>query len=98
MNLSNKLRTMAAKRGYNISFMGNAAIALIAAAITIVVGVRIMSQVQSLETVNSTAYNVSSTTVTAMSSFADWFTIIVLVIVAVIVLGFLRYIRGVSTE
>ncbi len=86
------------KRGYSVAFMGSSALALIVAAITIVIGARVVSQVQTLETVNTTAYNVSSSALTALGSYGDWFVIIVLVIIAVIVIGLLQHIRAVAGE
>lgn len=73
-----------------------ASILLVVLVVAVSVGSQILDQIQDTQTVNSTAYNVTGTGLTAMGDFADWFTTIVVIIVASFIIGFLlsRFLGG----
>jgi type II secretory pathway component PulF len=49
--------------------------------------VQVLGQVQDSQTLNSAEYNVTEAGITGMATFSDWWSVIVTVIIAVIVIG-----------
>lgn len=75
-----------AKRG-NLGLLVPAIITLTVAAVVLTLGVVINQQLRNTQTAGSDAYLAANDTLTGLASFADFWTIIVVAIVAVIIIG-----------
>lgn len=80
-------------RGFS-SPLGDLAWEIVLAAIVVVVGLNILTNLQSSQTANSTAYNASGKAITAVGGIPDWFTLLVLVGVAVVIIFYLNRVRN----
>jgi len=76
------------------SFLQAAGIGVGILVITIAVMAQVLGQVRSTQTAGTTEYNVTGNGLTAMASFGDWFLVIVVVIVAVAILGLIKFLGG----
>lgn len=65
------------------------AILLVIATVIISIGAYTLSSIQTTQTANSIAYNVTGQGLTAMNNFGVWLPIIAVVIAAVVVIGLL---------
>ena len=66
-----------------------AAIAIVVLVIVVSIGAQILGQIQSTQSNTSTEYNVTGKGISAMSTFGDWFAIIVIVVIAVVIISLL---------
>jgi len=82
------------KKGLTLNQMLPAALTVLTTVIGISVGADIVKKIQDQQTVNSAAYNVSAQGLDGLEDFADWFSIIVTVVSAVIVIGLVLMLRG----
>jgi hypothetical protein len=82
------------KKGQNFDLLKLAAISFVVIAITIGMGAQIMSTLQTSQTVNSTAYNASAFGLTSLTTIGQWLPTIALVVAAVVVLGFVAFLRA----
>ena len=76
------------KRG-QINSIAPAIIALVFAAIVLVLGLVITQELRDTQTVGTEAYVAANQTVAGLGTFGDFWTIIVLAIVATVVIGLL---------
>lgn len=77
--------------------LGAGAMAVVVLVIVIAVGSQILGQVKATQTANTTEYNLTTSGLSAMNSFSNWFVIIVLVIIAVVIISLLvRGLGGIS--
>lgn len=76
-------------KGQTVSSLAGGAIALVVLVVVIAVGAQILGTIQDTQTVNTTEHNTTAEGLKAMDEFANWFTIIVLVIIAVVIIGLL---------
>ena len=83
---------MKKQKGLTLSSLQAAGLAMVVLVIVIAIGAQIVGEVRGTQTVNTTEYNVSDEGLGAMSEFADWFTIIVIVLIAVVIISLL--VRG----
>lgn len=81
------------KKGLSLGDMPVAAITLVLIAVVLGVGANILTNVQSTQTANSTAYNASASGLTALAQLASWQNTIAIVIAAAIVIGVLLYLK-----
>lgn len=79
-------------KGMTLSNLQAAGIAMVVLVVIIAIGAQILGQIQATQTENTTEYNTTGSGLTAMAQFGNWFTIIVLVLIAVVIIGLL--IRG----
>jgi hypothetical protein len=83
---------MKGKKGFQVGDILPLALVVVVAGVGIAFGLNILGDVKSDMTVDSSEYNATGSTVTAVAKFADKLGIIVTVIVAAILLGILvRY-------
>ena len=80
------------KKGMTISSLQAAGLSLVVLAVIIGIGAQILGTIQGTQTENTTEYNTSRAGLLAMSEFANWFTIIVIVLIAVVIIALL--VRG----
>jgi len=76
----------------------NMVISLVVIGFVLVIGLTLMTKVQDEQTINSTAYNASSATIDAMAEIPDWFGIIVIAVIAVVILGIIALVRRAGTQ
>jgi hypothetical protein len=79
-------------KGMTISSLQGGALALVVLVIVLAIGAQILGQIRNTETANSTEWNTTGSGLNALNTFSNWFTIIVLVIIAVVIISLL--IRG----
>lgn len=82
------------KRFRGMVQLGDAAWQLGVAVILIVVILSILTTLQGTQSSGSEAYNTTRDSITAIGQFADWFPILVVIVVAAVVLGYLYVFRG----
>ena len=82
----------------SLNQLGASAIALVIAAFMIAIGATVLTSLQSTQTTNSIAYNVSGQGLTSMSTFGTWLPIIAVVVAAVVVIGLLVVYLGGLTQ
>lgn len=80
---------MKKKARQNIMTLASLAIILVVAGLVIAFGSKVNSDMTSQFTVNSTAWNATINTGTAMGTFANYIPTIALVVVAVVIIGLL---------
>jgi len=71
-----------------------AALTVVVTIIGISIGGDILDKLAQTQTENSTAWNITDKGLDATEDFADWFSIIVTVVAAVIVIGLVLMLRG----
>lgn len=64
-----------------------AALLIIVAVIGVSVGAQVLGQIQGSQDPNSAEYNITGKGLEALGQFGDWFGVIVIVVIAVIVIG-----------
>lgn len=79
-------------KGMTVSSLQGGALALVVLVIVLAIGAQILGQIRNTETTNSTEWNTTGSGLNALNTFSNWFTIIVLVIIAVVIISLL--IRG----
>lgn len=79
-------------KGMTVSSLQGGALALVVLVIVLGIGAQILGQIRNTETANSTEWNTTGSGLNALNTFSNWFTIIVLVIIAVVIISLL--IRG----
>lgn len=77
-------------KGIGIQDFGSLAVAFAVVAITISLGASILGNIQSTQTTNTVAYNVSGYGLTGVGTMGNWLGIIAIVLSAVIVIGVVR--------
>ena len=75
------------KKGFSIMEVPSLAIVLVVIAVVLGVGATILTQVQSTQTTNGLAYNITATGLSAQEDFSDWQGTWVVIIAAAVVLG-----------
>ena len=83
---------MIKSKGMTVSSLQAAGLSLVVLAVVIGIGAQILGTIQDQQTENSTEYNTSAAGLDALGEFADWFTIIVIVLIAVVIIALL--VRG----
>ena len=83
---------MKGKKG-NMQLLTGSILAFVVAIIIAVVGLNILVNLQASQTTNSAAYNATTTGIQSVSSLLGWFPIIAIVIAAVVVLGYVAYLK-----
>jgi hypothetical protein len=76
------------KKGQSVSGLTALAIAMVILVIIVAVGARILDTVQQAQTANSTADNLTKKGLLGLAEFGNWFTIIVLVGIAGVIIAF----------
>jgi len=76
----------------------NMVISLVVIGFVLVIGLTLMTKVQEEQTSGTAAYNASTETITAMAEIPDWFGIIVLAVIAVVILGIIALVRRAGTQ
>ena len=76
----------------------NMVISLVVIGFVLVIGLTLLSKVQEEQTADSAAYNASTATIDAMAEIPDWFGIIVLAVIAVVILGIIALVRRAGTQ
>ena len=79
-------------KGQSLASLQAAALAMVVLVIVITVGAQILGEIKASQTDNTTEYNTTEAGQEAMKEFSDWFTIIVLVLIAVVIISLL--VRG----
>jgi len=80
------------KKGMTLNALQGAGLSMVVLVIIIAVGAQILGTIQDTQTENSTEFNTTKAGLEAMDEFSNWFTIIVLVLIAVVIIALL--IRG----
>jgi len=80
------------KKGLTLSALQGAGLAMVVLVIIIAVGAQILGTIRDTQTSGSYEYNTTTAGLDAMEEFGNWFTIIVLVLIAVVIIALL--IRG----
>jgi uncharacterized membrane protein len=75
------------KKGQGLGMLMPAALTLCVAIIAISIATQVLGTVEDTQTANGSAYNITNSGLDAMEDFSDWFTTIVVVVAAVIVIG-----------
>jgi type II secretory pathway component PulF len=83
---------MQRQKGMTLSSLQGGGLAIVVLVIIIAIGAQILGQINSTQTAGTTEKNITTAGLTAMGQFANWFTILVLVIIAVVIISLL--IRG----
>lgn len=81
------------KKG-QLNTLAPAILALVFAAILLVLGLVITQELRDTQTAGSTAYDAANETVVGLATFSDFWVIIVLAVVAVVVIGLLLTVFG----
>ena len=79
-------------KGLTLSNLQGAALAMVVLVIVIAVGAQILGTIRDTQTANTVERNTTEAGLDAMAEFGDWFTIIVLVLIAVVIIALL--VRG----
>lgn len=79
-------------KGMTLTSLQGGAMALVVLVIVLAVGAQILGQIRNTETANTTEWNTTGSGLNALNTFSNWFTVIVLVIIAVVIISLL--IRG----
>lgn len=64
-----------------------AALIIVTAIIGVSVGAQVLGQIQASQTADTAEYNITGKGLTALGQFGDWFSVVVIVVIAVIVIG-----------
>ena len=75
------------RKGMALGDLSPAVLVLVVAIIVVAVGANIVQQVRDQMTAGSAAYNASNTGLSAITTFSTWFSVIAIVVAAVIVIG-----------
>lgn len=87
------------EKGYTVSDLAPLAIVFVVLAITVGMGALILSEMKNQTDAGSTAESVITKGIDAMSSFGDWFGILVVVVIAAVIIGIvLRYFGGLGAK
>jgi len=73
-----------------MGMLQNLALGLVITAILVVVSLNILETLQGQQTADGYAYNATTTTIQAIDDIPDWFAIIVIVVVGVVIFALLR--------
>jgi len=85
------------REGYGIMALVGAAIGIIVLVIAVAVGGQILDQIRDTQTIDSIAYNTTTSGLGAMDDFGDWFsTIVVIVIASFVIVLLVRQFAGVG--
>lgn len=76
-------------KGQTVSGLQGSALAIVVLVITVAIGATVLSEVRDTQTAAATDYNVTSAGLDALGTYGDWFEIIVIVIIAVVIIGLL---------
>lgn len=82
------------KKKGQLGQLAPAIMGLVFAAILLTIGLVINQEIRDTQTAGTVAYNAANTTLVGLGTFADFWTIIVLAIVAVVVIGVLLAVFG----
>lgn len=74
-------------KGLTLNSLTGSALALVVLVIVVAIGAQILGEIQDTQTVNSTEYNVTGDGMSALADYADWFSTIVTIIIAVVIIG-----------
>ena len=80
------------KKGMTLNALQSAGLSMVVLVFIIAVGAQILGTIRDTQTENSTEFNTTTAGLEAMDEFSNWFTIIVLVLIAVVIIALL--IRG----
>lgn len=83
---------MQRQKGMTLSSLQGGGLAIVVLVIIIAIGAQILGQINATLTAGTTEKNITTAGLSAMGQFANWFTILVLVIIAVVIIALL--IRG----
>ena len=75
------------KKGITLAQFGSIALSFVVVAIILSMGGEILSQVQSGQTANSTAYSITGKGLTGMETFGNWLPTIAIVVAASVIIG-----------
>jgi hypothetical protein len=75
------------KKGQALGGLSNSAIAVIMLVLVVAVGATVLQTVRDTQTENDSDYNISDTGLDAMSTYADFFNVIVVVVVFAVIIG-----------
>lgn len=86
---------MYSKKGFagNIQALAGAGLALVVLIFVLTIGANLTQTVQDQYPSNTTVYNISHNGLMALDLFGDWFDIIILIIIAVMVIGLLMMLK-----
>lgn len=87
------MRSILQKKG-QVGTLAPAILALVFAAVVLVFGLVISQELRDTQTAGTDAYAAANTTLVGLSSFADFWEIIVLAIVITVVIGLLLVVFG----
>ena len=85
------MKLMRHKKGYKLNDLLPIALIFVVATIAIAIGASIIDSVQSDQTSNSVAYNISGFGLEGMTELGSWMPTLALVVSAAIVIGVLVY-------
>lgn len=77
----------------NLTILSVAGIAMVVLIFVIAIGGELVGTLQSTQTPASVPYNISSKGLDALAVFGDWFVIIVVAIIGIVIIGILGYYR-----
>jgi len=88
------MRTTRKGQSMNINQLFAIGLTIGVAIVGISIVAEVVSQLQSTQTSDGAAYNISGSGLTGLSKFNNWWGVIITVAIAVIVIGLLMYFRG----
>ena len=87
------IRMKRISRKGNMNLMTTSILSFVVAIIIAVVGLNILVNLQASQTADSAAYNATTTGISSISDLLTWFPIIAIVIAAVVVLGYVAFLK-----
>jgi len=82
------------KKGFSLNQMLPAALVIGVAVIGISIVAQILGTIAATQTADSVENNLTDAGLTALAQWGDWFGIIIIVVIAVIVIGILMLLKG----
>tara|TARA_Y100000310_G_scaffold168654_1_gene168717 strand:- start:22 stop:312 length:291 start_codon:yes stop_codon:yes gene_type:complete len=86
------------KGGFNLNTLQTVALGLVVLTVVVSIGAEILGQLQATQTPAGAPANITGQGLTAMGSFGDWFGVIVVVSVAVVILGLIMLFGAIKTR
>ena len=77
------------KKGYQTGDLLPLTIIFVVVAVAISLGAQVLNDIQSTQTINSTAYNATGYGLSSVNTFAKWLPTIALVVVIAVIIGIL---------
>jgi len=88
--MKSQLQKLIAK-GQAAGGLSASAIAIIILVITVAIGATVVANVRDTQTVNTTAYNVTTKGLDSLKTYSDFFSTIVIIVIFAVIIGLLAF-------